>query len=384
MKTKFVQFVSYVLLFLLIFDLSIPPLRALGSAFLVVIFLLPVIFLKRMSLTKSQWRLFFIYLLVLIYSIFTILLGQVSDYTYILSVLKAIVVLLAVYCYLNVFGYDDLENKIINVFFFNSIICLFFGVNDHLLPFVQFFKHGQGELIGYVPFRISSLSGSGYFGIAVGYGLVVSYIGYMVARDGKMSFSLAFKTLLIIIAGILSARTAFIAILFFFASLLFKKRKYFIYMMVSFLFIIIAIETLPFFNLYKTWILEVFNVFSSNGKMSSLSHLETMIFIPSEFSTLAFGNGIYVNEDGSYYMHTDSGYMRFLLFGGVLYLILTMLVAFYMACLTRSYNYFFSVTLLIFVFHIKGVVLINNAVIMSFMILTAFYIHNQKTIGQYG
>ena len=40
-----------------------------------------------------------------------------------------------------------------------------------------------------------------------------------------------------------------------------------------------------------------------------------------DFDTLIFGDGKYLNGDGSYYMHTDAGYMRGMLYFGVIGLV---------------------------------------------------------------
>ena len=50
---------------------------------------------------------------------------------------------------------------------------------------------------------------------------------------------------------------------------------------------------------------------------SSFNSLLEMYFLPGS-ETLLFGDGRYINPDGTYYMHTDAGFMRLMLYGGVL------------------------------------------------------------------
>ena len=50
----------------------------------------------------------------------------------------------------------------------------------------------------------------------------------------------------------------------------------------------------------------------------STNHMiEDMYFVPEE-NTIVFGDGYYTNMDGSYYMHTDVGIMRSILFYGII------------------------------------------------------------------
>lgn len=55
----------------------------------------------------------------------------------------------------------------------------------------------------------------------------------------------------------------------------------------------------------------------------SVVHMfEDMYFIP-EFTTCILGDGKYTNPDNSYYMHTDVGFMRLILYGGIIGIYLT-------------------------------------------------------------
>lgn len=68
------------------------------------------------------------------------------------------------------------------------------------------------------------------------------------------------------------------------------------------------------------WSFGVFGQLFSSGKISdhSVVHMfEDMYYIPS-IKTILIGDGWYMNLDGSYYGHTDVGFMRSLLFWGIL------------------------------------------------------------------
>lgn len=63
----------------------------------------------------------------------------------------------------------------------------------------------------------------------------------------------------------------------------------------------------------------------------SVTHMvEDMYYMP-DFFTLLFGDGLYTNANGSYYGHTDVGFMRLILYGGILDLILVYSLLIYLS-----------------------------------------------------
>ena len=72
-------------------------------------------------------------------------------------------------------------------------------------------------------------------------------------------------------------------------------------------------------NASLAWQLEVFtNMLNGRGfNATSLNIMRRMAFVPS-ISTLLFGDGLYMSENGRYYMSTDLGYMRAILYYGLI------------------------------------------------------------------
>lgn len=63
----------------------------------------------------------------------------------------------------------------------------------------------------------------------------------------------------------------------------------------------------------------------------SVTHMvEDMYYIP-DFFTLLLGDGKYTNANGSYYGHTDVGFMRLILYGGIFGLILVYSLLIYLS-----------------------------------------------------
>lgn len=80
----------------------------------------------------------------------------------------------------------------------------------------------------------------------------------------------------------------------------------------------------PVLDAWKLWLLEPVEAFFTSLELGQISFGSSgdklaygMYFMPS-FDTLIFGDGRYLNVDGSYYMHTDAGYMRGMLYFGVI------------------------------------------------------------------
>ena len=72
-------------------------------------------------------------------------------------------------------------------------------------------------------------------------------------------------------------------------------------------------------NASLAWQLEVFtNMLNGRGfNATSLNIMRRMAFVPS-ISTVLFGDGLYMSENGRYYMSTDLGYMRAILYYGLI------------------------------------------------------------------
>ncbi|MCI9359966.1 MAG: hypothetical protein HFG65_03215 [Hungatella sp.] len=84
---------------------------------------------------------------------------------------------------------------------------------------------------------------------------------------------------------------------------------------------IILKERVEIFKGWYRWIFSAFENYLKTGKfydnMGSIEHLTTDMYWLPEWNTFLFGDGRYLNANGSYYMHTDSGIMRPMLYYGI-------------------------------------------------------------------
>lgn len=115
-----------------------------------------------------------------------------------------------------------------------------------------------------------------------------------------------------------------------------------------------------------------FFVYADRGSLmtSSLNQLTNMYFeIP--ISTLIFGDGKYMAYGGKYYMSTDVGYMRTILYMGILGLILLGWMQVKLIKIQRSKEKLLKVCLLvlIFILNFKGEVLVWNQILLAIVVL---------------
>ncbi|MDP8098747.1 hypothetical protein [Pasteurella atlantica] len=108
-----------------------------------------------------------------------------------------------------------------------------------------------------------------------------------------------------------------------YSLVIFRKIKILLYFIVLLMLIVSGLVylylTSPEFAAMLNWAITPFLNLITTGEVNNYSanHLmNDMYFIPSD-TTLMFGDGKYM-VDGSYYMHTDAGFMRLMLYSGVL------------------------------------------------------------------
>lgn len=135
------------------------------------------------------------------------------------------------------------------------------------------------------------------------------------------------------------------------------------------------------------WAFDLFVTFIETGKLQTESSnvlLQQMLFVP-ESQTLLFGDGMYTTDTG-YYMGTDAGIMRALLFGGIGFALFRYLI-FYLPLAGKVLNrdvhkeqkwLFFWVLILCIVFEIKGEILFSCIPIF----IWAFIIDKYKKVEE--
>lgn len=132
---------------------------------------------------------------------------------------------------------------------------------------------------------------------------------------------------------------------------------------------------------FKTFIMKLFVNYQETGSLSdnSTEALKNMYF-PITGHTFIFGDAMFTNLDQSYYLHTDGGYMRQILFGGIFGFL--SLVWYQIQFLKLINQRILSVGLfvLLCVLNYKGIVL-GTAVIVQSVLLVLWVDNRYKDRG---
>lgn len=366
--------ISYISLFILIFDITIPPVHHFGGSIYAFILIFIHILIygakeKNKSIIIISFKItIFIFIIITLYTLLRILSNGGTQYNYLLSNLKAFTIFIVTIFYMATFSIKNIEYKILNIFFINAIICLFIGTFNQFQFIINFFKIPEARnLIGYVTYRNSFLSGSGYFGIGAPFALAFAFLMSYFNLNKKLTTVIIIKLFFIGIVSILAARTSFIIIIltFIYLSIFNFKKKYLLYMVMLIL-LGYSIYVSGIFGASTYWIFEVFTkniTETSTGKDFFVNHLE----INTNFNNFIFGDGLYLNDENGYYMNTDVGYLRHLYFGGIIYLLLSLLLLFSLLIPGKNKTFLFLIIPSILVLHLKGVVIINSPSLMPLL-----------------
>lgn len=378
---------SYISLFLLIFDLAIPPVKFIGSApFSLLTSLVALLLGNRELNLKAQVKnftapFFIFYFFIMCFAVFRIAFSGELDY--LLSISKSLVIFTAATFYLLAFGCERINDKLVNIFFINGVICLVAGSVPAILDVVYLFKSGVPEP-GFIPYRNAFLAGSGYFGMASAYALIVLLCAHKLVNDG-LTVNFFIKFMVILIAGVLAGRTAFVGIAISFIYIMSQSVKYTglgVLLVALLVAIILSVDAL---SVYAGWMFEFVSFDGDKVALSNTSStdvLKQMYFMPPNDSTWLWGDGRYVDGEG-YYMHTDAGYMRNLFFGGLPFVIAVVAYACLFAFKSKSVFFTLFILPLIFALHYKGGFILNNPASVPMLTLLAFGFYHERINKKY-
>jgi len=214
-----------------------------------------------------------------------------------------------------------------------SIITLFSFLSPgfkELLRNIQIFtdiEAAKYEVLTYRAYGLGSWFDVG--SVTLGFSLI--FIQYLYLQEKKYKYFYIIIFFIQLLAGFLTARTiivgfGFSVLYLFIAPREYNKRKFLairdiILIILSFIVLLFMFFPEIIEAYYKTiqWAFRLFFSIADSGK-TRVGSLDTlfgrMYFLPDSVRTFIIGDGLIINPDNSYYMHTDAGYMRYLLFFG--------------------------------------------------------------------
>lgn len=373
---------KYFLLFLLLFDPQIPLFpNGVGFSFIIFLSLTLALLLKgggRLSnryLFNAATPLLLMHSAVLLMSMFVLIVAG-DNFKFLFGVWKSIVLFGAIFSFLLYYNekFDgNFFRALLLCYTLNGAINFTAGTFPEHFQWIDLF---QGELItddvGTNPFRNNFISGSGFFSIGTAYGMFLLFYAHYIGTKGSLNTFQAFSLLLVAVAGFFGARTASLAIVAALALLIIRVRIYYTIpaLIAAYLIIIYLFADDGFFGAYRAWA-QSFLLLEDDP--SGYIVLNEMHFWPGE-KIFFLGSGF---EDGRIFNHTDSGFMKDILFGGVFYSLLNFSIPIIFAIMFfRRFPIFVLLFFCVsFAFQMKGEFFLSNAQGMSIVYLIYFYFY---------
>lgn len=200
---------------------------------------------------------------------------------------------------------------------------------------------------GYGGIRGLALAGSPGWGLAVGFGLSFLFYTKAYIINKKLTFITVLMAIILVVGTFFAGRSGFVGAILgviyycFSKGNLLLKFKNFIYGIILFFLTVIAIYLLfPSFTHLLVekvfpFVFEFYYKYETTGiiQTSSTNTLLNMWSIPISENTYIYGTGLFTDPiKGTYYMETDVGYIRNLLFGGIFWVIMVIIYHLYINC----------------------------------------------------
>lgn len=311
---------------------------------------------------------------------------------------------------------DRIVSILVYAFLLQSIIIIIGFASPSAADFIRLFQDpSQVEVAErYGGIRGLALSGGQFFNLSVAYAVAILLLFYLYASNWFSTRIASFVLLIFLISVMFVGRTSYLGLVVGIGYLLvsaksvkigFLKVLHLLYSFLTwlsllfFIFYLLAPPTLTdkVFNHVFPFAYEfVFNYLDGKGVSTvSTDELDKMYY-PLEGWTWIFGDGRYLNPNGTYYGSTDAGYMRNALFGGgalVAILFLYQWICFYFPKykgnnhLSERKLIFLFIFLLLAVLHYKGEVigyLIISQVMVFYLVVSNFLIDLSGKDGKQG
>ena len=342
---------NLLILFLLIFCFPIPIIG--NSVYLaILVALVKLLYQGRVSciwtlIRRGYVGRIFIWTicLVIIGAIFTIINGafEFSRTVALISLLIGLISVIIIFPSLNkendttIISSQYMEKLIVYVFIIQSIISILSFVSPSVKEMISHFQFKEDADLAdesYSGFRGLALSGRLYFEFAASCGLVVIYQFKRILESKTIGFKELLLLLLLVICGFFAGRTSLVGFGVGFGLLLVMKRsvnfkisfilKFLFLLCLSFISLIIVLPSQIsdfIFEHLLPWVFDVFIKLHETGStedsvsFNGLNQMyENVVITAQEWLV---GSGIYTEPSGRYYGHVDAGYLRQILYWGI-------------------------------------------------------------------
>ncbi|PTP92709.1 hypothetical protein [Vibrio splendidus] len=268
-------------------------------------------------------------------------------------------------------------------FCLQSIIMILATMSPFVLSFVRLFQPDSVSIISdrYSGFRGVALASGQFFSLSVTYGLtIIMFCIYNLKNDTRLKNIVV--TILLSIGVLYAGRTAFISFLIllpFFVSFRFSLtlvaslKTIFMLFIAGFLvyFLFPTVSKVIVDNVFSYAFEFIYNYIDYGTLTTSSTDKLHDMYFPIEYGTFLFGDGRFSGINSAYYMGTDAGYMRTVLFGGVFFSIILVLIQ--ITYYSKKDMFFYASIIYILLVNYKGVSTVLLLSIQCLLMLVAFF-----------
>jgi len=342
-------FLKVFLLFLVVFNFPIPIVynSAILAVFIATIFYLssPKEINNLLITFKSKFvvQLLAIFIVLNFMGFIPGLIHLTFDFTIAKAYLLVLFLLLvSIYLYPILVVGIELEKRfyfilqlLVSVFLIQSCVEIFAFVNPAVKNVISFFQKDFVSEKDMGGIRALALTGNPFFDLASSFGLIFIVFVFKIIDDGKkeyFSFKNSLFFIVLFVGSFFAGRTAFvglgIALILYFLSLGARLKKG-----TSFIRLVLIVAGTSFFlynillpsetkeiveNQLLPFVFEaVYNYIDSGETSTKSGEILQQMYFPISWQTFLVGDGKYTGDDGGYYMHSDAGIMRNILFYGI-------------------------------------------------------------------
>lgn len=345
----------------------------------------------------SKYSLCIIICLIVIvcWSIFTTLINTSYDFSYIKTLIHLSISIITGIELIAYFKYKGKQDKIVNciiiAFIIQSLLQWIFFLFPDFSKLFNIFRTESMTMnnIKYSGRRGLSISSSGFFGLSSAYA-IVSILYVTKYNTLFKNYIVKFLMFILMFSGTLFAgRTGFVALPFIFIILLVKaiknrkellakiNKKTIILLFISVV-VIIAIliatsQSKKFSDMYSHAFELVNNILSGKGlTTTSTDKLFEMYNRDIPVKTFFIGDGKYTvanQENGSYYMNTDVGYLRKIFYFGIVGLIFSFILQYFLLDIKKKEWQKIYIFVFLAVLELKGEIIGINIIVNSIILL---------------
>lgn len=353
-------------------------------------------FLSYSIQTRFIFNLFLFLFVLLTLCVTYSILHLTGDYSYFKILFAQLIQLICgviVVCWLNFYlqaSTNDIIKWIIVAYLIQSIIEAIASFSPSLATSLLYFNRANDILAESRGARGLALSSGTTWNLGLTYGIVyILYLGNFITK--KIRFRNVLELILLIIGTFFAGRTGFVGagvgmiyLLVFSSHRITNVVKTILYAILI-IYIICQIIWL-YFPTYidyaltelLPWALEpLLNLIDGNGLSSkSTDRLDEMWQVIPTLEQVLLGTGHFTNENGSYFMHVDVGYLRNLFYWGIfgyMFIILYQLYMLYPLYISKQFRYIaLFITIYLFIGEYKAMTIGFNKMSVSIIFLLSF------------